>query len=204
MLKAHYFIRQQSGAGQDRLLIKDAFGRLVIAVADGAGGTSGGAEAADLAISMVDIHVEDLRSEPCCVSLLKEIDSATARASEAGETTIVVVVIENGRLFGASVGDSGAWLASSAQILDLTEGQIRKPMIGSSCAIPVGFSHPQTEGRLLVASDGLLKYTSREAIQEVLRTHEVETSPETLARLVQLRSGAFPDDISIVVVGTKP
>jgi hypothetical protein len=65
---------------------------------------------------------------------LYEADQALVRSG--GQCTAVVVEISEGRLVGASVGDSGAWLLTGKAIIDLTENQHRKPLLGSDEAMP--------------------------------------------------------------------
>jgi len=77
-----------------------------------------------------------------------------------GQCTAVVVEISEGRVFGASVGDSGAWMLPGKAIVDLTENQNRKPLLGSDEASPMGFGPIEISGRLLIASDGLFKYAT--------------------------------------------
>ena len=56
------------------------------------------------------------------------------------------------RVFGASVGDCGAWLGGRAAAL--TAEQVRRPMLGSGAARVVGFDAGFTAGSVLLASDG--------------------------------------------------
>lgn len=194
------FLAQQTPPGQDRLLVRRSFGKLFIIVADGAGGRSGGAEAADLVISLIESRLGDLSSEQACASVLREIDKEVTRDPVAGETTTVMTVIDLESVYGASVGDSGALLFNSDSIIELTQHQIRKPFVGSGAAVPIGFSRRFSHETLLVASDGLLKYTSREAIQTLICKTVLDDMAQSVARLVRLRSGGFPDDISIAVI----
>ena len=76
-----------------------------------------------------------------------------------GETTTVLLIVDGNRLYGASVGDSEAWMLGTAN-LRLTASQQRKPLLGSGAASPVPFS-AVLDGVLLLASDGLFKYTTR-------------------------------------------
>ena len=75
---------------------------------------------------------------------------------------------------GASVGDSGAWLIGRDGWEDLTEGQVRKPLLGSGVAEAVGFASA-FGGTLLVATDGLLKYAAASRLVSLARNGELET-----------------------------
>lgn len=115
-----------------------------------------------------------------------------------GESTAVIVEVRHGTVCGASVGDSGAWLVSDDQRVDLTCGQRRKPLLGSGAAWPVAFTS-SGGASLLVASDGLLKYAPPDAIIAALREPSLEAAARRLVGLVRLKSGALPDDVAFIV-----
>jgi len=185
---------------QDRgLIIKDG-GRVVLAVADGAGGRSGGTEAAIMAIEFFRQNASVSTDASSCAELLQRMDTAVANDGVAGETTCAVSIVTPDEIFGASVGDSGVWLIPEAgPHLDLTRGQQRKPFVGSGGAWAVPFKHPRTRGTLLLATDGLLKYTSAERIVEACRANPEEQAIQRLIGLVRYPSGALPDDVTIIL-----
>jgi serine/threonine protein phosphatase PrpC len=185
---------------QDRgLVIRDG-PRVVLCVADGAGGRSGGAEAAVLATELVRQSAERLVNAESCVELLRKLDTAIYKDANAGETTCVVAVATLEEIFGASVGDSGAWLIpATGDHIDLTKGQHRKPFIGSGSAWPVSFLRSREAGCLLLATDGLLKYTSPERVNTVCREHPADVAAQRLIELVRYPSGALPDDVTVIV-----
>ena len=105
-----------------------------------------------------------------CVQILRQLDTAISRHPVAGETTCALAVITSDEIFGASVGDSGVWfIEESGAHADLTHAQQRKPLIGSGVAWSVPFRRPDQAGYLLLATDGLLKYTSSQRIIETCR-----------------------------------
>ena len=124
-------------------------------------------------------------------------------AGTIGETTCVIVVISKAGIVGASVGDSGAWHITQAGIDDLTGHQTRKPFLGVGCATPLGFVRGPLTGTLLVASDGLLKYSSAERIAAVALGGDVESAAQNLVQLVRYASGTLPDDVSVLLVRSK-
>jgi serine/threonine protein phosphatase PrpC len=138
---------------QDRATVFWSGSNLVLAVADGAGGRSGAAEAADFVIGRTKqaIHSADLSPNGLC-SFLVSIDQQMAGTKNVGETTCVIVVISSKGIVGASVGDSGAWCISPSGIDILRSHQLRKPFLGVGCATPSGFARPSMEGTLLLAS----------------------------------------------------
>jgi PPM family protein phosphatase len=189
---------ESGGRGEDRLAVERADDRLLVIVADGAGGTGGAALAAQ---AVCDAAVADFRSghaAPWPV-LLKRIDSLLASAGHGGQSTAVVVEIADGQVTGASVGDSGAWLFSDSTVTDLTERQIRKPLLGSGTANPVAFGPVPFRGRLLVGTDGLFKYAARAQIASAAVEGTPESAVNALVDAVRMASGRLQDDVGVVV-----
>lgn len=184
---------------QDRVWVRRFEDRAVLALADGAGGRGGGAEAADLAIEIISQFASGLYSQDDCAAALYKAHSIVQKNPKAGETTAVVAVAKGHELFGASIGDSGAWLVSEDSVDDLTAHQNRRPFLGSGDAIPVSFSRPSLEGTLLVASDGLLRYAPRDMICWTIRKSPFDVVCKELVRLVRYPSGALPDDVGIAI-----
>jgi PPM family protein phosphatase len=166
----------------------------VLVVADGAGGTGYGASAAEAVLARVAASGE-LADAAACIAALADVD-ATLRS---GETTAVVAAIVGGAIHGASVGDSAAWLIDGDGCRVLSEGQVRKPLLGSGRARPVGFSARLGAGTLLLASDGLVNYAPMRRIVELTRDGEWDGLAARLCELVRLRSGALPDDVAVVL-----
>lgn len=194
----------QSVAGnpenQDRGLILMDGTRLLLCVADGAGGLSGGAEAAALAVEFFSRQATRLTCADDCVDLVRQMDTAVSQDLKAGETTFALAIVTPDKIFGASVGDSGIWLiASSGNVLNLTAHQQRKPFVGSGRALPVTFQTTNLGGILLLATDGLLKYTSADRIVAVCRQHPPEVAVLQLTELVKYPSGNFPDDVTAIL-----
>jgi serine/threonine protein phosphatase PrpC len=172
---------------------------LVLAVADGAGGQSGAARAAELSVGTVRQTAEQLQDAESCKALLSRLDQALCDDREAGETTCAIAVVSGNRVFGASVGDSGVWVITPKGHIDLSVRQMRKPFLGSGSALPVSFTHEvQTGELLLLATDGLLKYTSASRIVEAC-SQSCEAAVQQLLNLVRYPSGAFPDDVSVIL-----
>ena len=114
-------------------------------------------------------------------------------------TTAVVVELSGQRICGASVGDSGAWAISESGIVDLTDSQSRKPLMGSGSARPVPFGPVVERGRLLVASDGIFKYARREQLATCALTGAVEDAVTALIDAVRLRNGRLQDDVAVIL-----
>src|SRR5262249_44379146 len=157
----------------------------------------GGAQAADLCMRLVSGSAQSLSTPETCADLLHTIDLKLASVSECGETTGLVVVIEPERVFGASVGDSMAWVFNANERIELTHGQQRKPFLGSGVAFGRPFLFTGIAGTIVAATDGLWKYTSIELIERrIVETDAARLAPE-LSELVRVRSGDFPDDVAI-------
>jgi len=185
---------------QDRGLVIHYGAGGVLCVADGAGGRSGGTEAANMAVELVRQNAKLLINAESCADLLRKLDAVITKDSIAGETTCALAVVTPEELFGASVGDSGIWLIpANGNHLDLTQAQQRKPFIGSGSAWPVSFQRSRQVGHLLLATDGLLKYMSAERINAACREHPADIAAQRLIELVRYPSGALPDDVTVIV-----
>lgn len=181
-------------------------GGLVVVVADGAGGLSGGSRAADLAVKHVEYAVRSGELDPkdgdAWVRLLRELDIKVEADPEAGETTLVVVVITDDGITAVSCGDSGALMVTDDGVDDLTIHQHRKRRLGSGRALPVPFSRPALEGTLIVASDGLLAFCPQPRIAEFVRAwdDDLDEAANELVEVVRLPGGDLIDDVAVVLV----
>ena len=137
---------------------------------------------------------------PTAFHVLETVDRALA---EVGQTTAILLVVSAGRVFGASVGDSAAWLLDGSRALDLTENQDRKPLLGSGRAKPAPFGPYDFQGRVLLGSDGLFKYVDIDRIRDIATNLAVGSVPDTLVAAARLPSGGLQDDIAIIVVGQQ-
>lgn len=185
---------------QDRGLVLCDGSRVVLCVADGAGGSSGGVEAASMALEGIRLNVSLLTDTDSCVEILRKMDAIIANDQVAGETTCALAIITPEEIFGASTGDSGIWLIpEQGAHVDLTQAQQRKPFLGSGSAWPVPFQRPRCLGRLLLATDGLLKYASVDRILATCREPQIELAADRLVELVRYPSGALPDDVTLIL-----
>jgi PPM family protein phosphatase len=185
---------------EDRGAVIESSAGLVLVVADGAGGRSGGAEAAAMAVRLVRERAHELQDANGCVSLLQWMDQIMARDGSAGETTCALAVVTEEWIYGASVGDSGVWVIGESQFTDLTKAQSRKPFVGSGSAWPILFAHKQTFAeRLLLATDGLLKYSSSDRIIAACRNQDHVEATRGLINLVRYPSGSLPDDVTVIL-----
>lgn len=185
---------ESGGQNEDRILVERSDRRTIVAVCDGMGNGGRGAQAAELAISELGRVWQDGGFIDWSRTL-RRIDQLLKHQIQGGETTCVVAEIsDTGSCRGASVGDSGAWmLPAGSPIRDLTINQSRA-RLGSGQAGPSQFKM-QLMGRLLIASDGLLKY---------VRLTDIKTyaarSVDALIDSVRLKNGALQDDVAVILV----
>jgi PPM family protein phosphatase len=186
---------------EDRALVAPIDAGWVVCVADGTGGMSGGAQAADLFVTGVRRAAcgagFDLTSASVWTALLQHLDQKIAAAPLAGETTGIALAVTPGLVIGASCGDSRALLSTSTGWHDLTSNQLRKPRLGTgrACARPFTV---EARGTLVVGTDGLFDYAKLDDIADALR-HGTDDTADVLVRLVLDRYRAPPDDIAVVV-----
>ena len=179
---------------EDRVKVIEFDDGVVIIVADGAGGTGAGGQAADTVIREMTGSASLEHDETAWCDLLRQTDYRVG----AGESTCVVVAWSPQGIVGASVGDSKAWLLEDDDINDLTRGQVRKPLLGSGDARPVGFRHPASQGLLLVGTDGFCNYVRRETLLREILWIDFAVLARRLVEMVRLPSGELWDDIGIV------
>lgn len=173
------------GAGQDRAAARDVDDGVLIVLADGAGGTGRGAEAAQIVV------------DTATTRSLAELDRTLEQLG--GQTTAVVLAITSAGIEGASVGDSEACIVRGSEIEDLTANQVRKPLVGGGCIPTTIRGAALGNGTLVVASDGLWKYAKRADIARIATGPDLQAAAGALVELVRLRSGALQDDVSIVL-----
>jgi serine/threonine protein phosphatase PrpC len=181
--------------GEDRVAVVSLVDRTVIVVADGAGGTGGGAAAAQAVCDAV-VQSCAVVPPPSWEAWLANLDAQLPRA---GQAAAVIVEVRHGRgITGASVGDCEAWIFAGAQKVELTENQVRKPLLGEARSHPIGFESDAT-GLLVVATDGLWKYAKRERVVDALAIRPLDAALTALVDATRLRSGALQDDVAIAI-----
>jgi serine/threonine protein phosphatase PrpC len=191
---------ENGGRNEDRVLIEHFGSRTLAVVADGAGGTGGGAAAAATACSLA---VQRMRTGSTGTAedwqrCLYEMDQVLFRTG--GQCTAVVVEISEGSIVGASVGDSAAWMLTGNAIVDLTENQQRKPLLGSDEVLPVGFGPIKWSGRLLIATDGLFNYATESEIAQRAMGATIDEAVANLIAGVRLKTGVLQDDVGIILI----
>jgi hypothetical protein len=137
----------------DRLsVLRDAH-RTLIALADGADSSQGAQSAAARTVNELARCFRNgaLPQDPQdWVMVLEAIDHVVFSDPDAGETSALVMLVQQGVVVGASVGDSLAYIVppvGEAQLL--TTRRRRAPRIGTGLASPVGFGPAKLDGKLI-------------------------------------------------------
>jgi serine/threonine protein phosphatase PrpC/CheY-like chemotaxis protein len=200
---------------QDRLAVLAPAGAdaLVALVADGAGGQAGGAEAAERCVRAIEDSIARSGSPPArdaLLTALRQLDSALVADPAAGLTTAVIICVAGDHVWGASVGDSAAWMVDAdkpGSWDDLTRHQQRKPLLGSGAARAVGFGPLPVRGRMLLATDGLLNFAKHSQLALALHDcdcDQLESLAQQLVDLARMRNGELQDDTSLIVIDPHP
>jgi serine/threonine protein phosphatase PrpC len=179
---------------QDRVKVLNLDSGVVIIVADGAGGTGGGEQAAETVTREVSAAASLDHDAATWCGVLRQTDQRVA----VGEATCVVLAWSERGIVGTSVGDSQAWLVEEGVLNDLTKDQVRKPLLGSGKAQPAGFQHPPSRGLLIVATDGFCNYVRRETLLKEILWIDFPVLARKLVEMIRLPSGDLWDDIGIV------
>jgi hypothetical protein len=145
--------RPARDTSHDRLsVLRDAH-RTLISLADGADGSRGAQSAAACAVDELARCFrngrlpEDARD---WVTILETIDRVVFSDRDAGETSALVMLVQQGVVVGASVGDSLAYVVPPVgEPCLLTPVCRRGPGIGSGIARPIGFGPTQLDGKLI-------------------------------------------------------
>lgn len=176
-------VEEATHTDQDRLSVRMAEGGIALALADGAGGTTGGREAAEAVVD-APVHGD-------AVGTLRALD-----AELSGQSTAIIAQLFDSTLLGASVGDSQAWARVRGDWLELTRDQQRKPLVGSGRATPTPFG---TElDALLIGSDGLFNYVG-DPVHERTDCFHADLGWR-LVDAARLPNGELWDDLSAIVV----
>jgi hypothetical protein len=187
---------------RDRVALLEIGQIHVALVADAAGRSAADRKAADAVVA----HVEALRPRrvDCLeasywVAVLEQIDADLERDPDAGETSVTLVAVLETSLAGASCGSAAAHLFRRDAFLELSSGRHREPLLGSGNATATGFGPAAFEGTLTLASQGLLAHAPFRAIWDAALLPDLRMASTAMASLPRLASGAWPDDVSILL-----
>lgn len=228
-------LKGRRGRNEDRVLARILPGEqdtAMIAVADGMGGHEAGDVAAELAIRNltklikkrgVDTSSPEISHRKIYADINKRILKTARRVGRMGMgTTLVSVLLRDGRVAIAHVGDSRAYRLDGREMVCLTEDHsvvqdaVRRGIVHGNEVVSAGFSHALTQAmgtdedvspdfRLeetpsssepghvyLVCSDGLWGALEPSAIEQVVR--RTATVEEAANALVGAALAAGSDD----------
>jgi hypothetical protein len=145
--------RPAHDTSHDRLsVLRDAH-RTLIALADGADSSAASQTAAARTVNELARCFRNgaLPPDPRdWVMVLEAIDKVVFSDPDAGETSALVMLVQQGVVVGASVGDSLAYVVPAVGEPGLlTSGQRKEPRIGTGLACPFGFGPVQLDGKLI-------------------------------------------------------
>ncbi|MBL8677732.1 MAG: protein phosphatase 2C domain-containing protein [Myxococcales bacterium] len=175
---------------------------VVLALADGAGNDERGGALARWIVDELVARATAAKNLPSADTLAKwceELDVEWFGREAAGESTVVVASVDGARVWGASAGDSGAWLVHSGSYVELTGEQRRRPLVGQGRATVMAFGPVQFQGVLMLATDGLLKYAPEQKIQHLATDANVSVAAAKLVDVARTASGGLHDDVAVIV-----
>ncbi|MDH3655574.1 MAG: hypothetical protein OEN21_15005 [Myxococcales bacterium] len=145
--------RPSHDTSHDRLCVLRDAHRTLIALADGVDSREAAQAAAARTVTELarcfcsGVLPHDPRD---WVMILEGSDHAVLGDPDAGETSALVMLVQQGVVMGASVGESLAYVAlapGEAQLLSV--GEQNAPRIGTGLATPFGFGSVQLDGKLI-------------------------------------------------------
>jgi len=132
------------------------------------------------------------------VTVLRRADEAVCKDSAAGFTTLVGFCLWQGKLVGASCGDSALLAVDAGGAEELTRRQAKNPPVGSGVARFTPFAAVlAAPWAVLAVSDGVWKYAGWDQVRKAataLRGQAVLEALQAKARLPG--NGRFPDDFT--------
>jgi protein phosphatase len=199
---------------EDRYLAREERDIILLAVADGVGGSSGGEIAADAALAELGARFfgapPDRATSEALAEAMRDANAAVLRAAGTSghhdaATTIVAAVVRADEAVIGNLGDSRAYLIRDGVCRQLTEdhaGAMEHAITrfaGDARGIqPDIFVESLRRGdRLLLCSDGLTRHVTPEEIAVVASGEDVTTAANALVELANARGGQ--DNVTVVL-----
>jgi serine/threonine protein phosphatase PrpC len=204
---------------EDRYVVREERGTLLLAVADGVGGAPGGEVAADAAVhALADrfFTVGDARSvEDRLADAMRDANTAVLRAAESSEftgaaTTLVAAVVEGARVVIGNLGDSRAYLVRAGAARQLTDDH-DSPIPGGITRFAgdprgvqpdVYVEELRPADRLLLCSDGLTRHVKPDEIAATLAARTLDDGVDALVALANERGGE--DNTTVLAHEVRP
>lgn len=204
---------------EDRSVIREQRDTLLLAVADGVGGSAGGEVAADAAVvALADRFFDAPRErtlEDRLTDAIRDANTAVLKAAESsGNTqaasTLVAAVVRRDHLVVANLGDSRAYLVRDGAPRQLTEdhsGDLQHAItrfVGDPRGVQpdVYVEELRPADRLVLCSDGLTRHVSADEIGEVVAaTADLESAAAALVDMANARGGE--DNVTVVLYAAR-
>jgi protein phosphatase len=199
---------------EDRFLVREQRGTLLLAVADGVGGSSGGEVAADAALNELGTRFfaasADRAPSDALAEAIREANAAVLRTAESSgqrdaASTLVALAIRGGEATVANLGDSRAYLVRDGECRQLTQdhsGAMAHAItrfVGDPRGVqPDVFVETLRDGdRLLLCSDGLTRHVTSEEIARTVARDDPQVAADALVDLANARGGQ--DNVTVVL-----
>lgn len=198
---------------EDRWLVRDQRGVVLLAVADGVGGVAGGEHASAAAIDTLSrrfyeaLATQDVRAS--LAAAVRDANDAVVRAAgdrgEASASTLVAAAVRKREATVANLGDSRAYLVRGSAARQLTTdhsgarpNEITR-FVGDERGVqPDVFVEPLRAGdRLVLCSDGLTRHVADDEIAARVAKADPSAAANVLVELANERGGE--DNVTVVV-----
>jgi serine/threonine protein phosphatase PrpC len=205
---------------EDRFLVREQGGTVLIAVADGVGGGPGGEIAAGAAVTeLAERFFGASAAQPMSERLgdaMREANTAVLRAAESSAkpsaaSTLVAAAVRGDEAVIANLGDSRAYLVREGAPQQLTQdhaaalGQGITRFVGDPRGVQADlFVEALRPGdRLLLCSDGLTRHVEPAEIASTLAAHPqaLDAAADALVALANSRGGE--DNVTVVIFAAR-
>ncbi len=207
-------------SNEDRYLVREAGGVVLMVVADGVGGGPGGEIAADAAVREVSGRFFAAGGDrPMAERLgdaVREANTAVLRAAEASSklsaaSTLVAAAVHRDEAVIANLGDSRAYLVRGGAARQVTQDHAGAQAHGITRFVgdPRGVQADvfveslEPRDRLVLCSDGLTRHVAGEEIAATLAANggSLEAGADALVALANARGGE--DKVTVVLLAAR-
>jgi serine/threonine protein phosphatase PrpC len=203
---------------EDRFIVREKDGTVLIAVADGVGGGPGGEIAADAAVEMLasrffekaaGLSVEDRLAEAIRDANTAVLEAAERSGKQEAASTLVAAAVRGDRAVIANLGDSRAYLVRAGAPHQLTEDHAASVAHGITRFVgdprgvqPDVFVEDLRAGdRLVLCSDGLTRHVEPAEIAAHASGRDLDRAATSLVDLANARGGE--DNVTLVVFAAE-